>query len=113
MAILIRRRKSKKQRALNTVTNAAKKVAKVRLAWAGAKTGVKFAVPAVAVGAAAAIAKRRSGGSGPPPRDPQAARRRQRADARLTDRPGDGVGRSPYTPRSSDAPKSSASLSAR
>jgi hypothetical protein len=62
MPNLIRRRKSKKQRALDVVTDAGKQVAKVRLAWAGAKTGVKIAVPAVAVGAVAAIAKKRSGG---------------------------------------------------
>jgi hypothetical protein len=65
MAMIIRRRKSKKQRALEAVGNTAKKVAKVRLAWAGGKTAAKLAVPAVAVGAVAAIAKKRSGGGGP------------------------------------------------
>jgi hypothetical protein len=65
MANLIRRRKSKKQRALKTVTSVAAKAAKVRLAWAGAKTGVKIVVPAIAVGTAAAIAKKRSGGGHP------------------------------------------------
>jgi hypothetical protein len=62
---IIRRRKSKKQRAVSAVTETAKKVAKVRLAWAGTKTAAKVAVPAVAVGAIAAIAKKRSSGAGP------------------------------------------------
>jgi hypothetical protein len=62
MAITIRRRKSKKQRALETVGNAAEKVVKVRLAWLGGKKAIKFAVPAVAVAAFAAIARKRAGG---------------------------------------------------
>jgi hypothetical protein len=65
MAIIRRKRKSKKQRAVETVRTAAKKVAKVRIAWAGGKTALKLAVPAVAVGAVAAIAKKRAGGGGP------------------------------------------------
>jgi hypothetical protein len=65
MAIIRRKRKSKKQRAVETVGNTAKKVAKIRIAWAGGKTAVKLAIPAVAVAAVAAIAKKRSSGGGP------------------------------------------------
>jgi hypothetical protein len=64
MATIPWKRKSKKQRAVETVGNAAKQVAKVRIAWAGGKTAAKLAVPALAVGAVA-IAKRRAGGGGP------------------------------------------------
>jgi len=66
MTIVIRRRKSKKERAMRAAGDAAKKLTKIRLSWAAAKTAGKVAVPAAALAAGAAIVKRRSGSSGPP-----------------------------------------------
>ena len=63
MTIVIRRRKSKKERAMRAAGDAAKKLAEIRLSWAAAKTAAKVAVPAAVVAAGAAIAKRRSGDS--------------------------------------------------
>jgi hypothetical protein len=62
MANLIRRRKSKKQRAVE----ATKTFVKARIAWLAGKKAAKIAAPAVIVGAAAAIAKKRSGGGSYP-----------------------------------------------
>ena len=65
MPNLIRRRKSKKQRALSAAGDAIQKVVKIRISWAAAKTTAKVAVPAAVVAGGAAIAKRRSGGHTP------------------------------------------------
>jgi hypothetical protein len=64
MAILtIRRKPSKKQRALSavgTAGSAAVKFAKARIAWLAGKKAAKVAAPAVAVGTAAVVVKKRS-----------------------------------------------------
>jgi hypothetical protein len=62
MAIFIRRRPTKKQRAASAASKAGSTVwtfMKARIAWAAGK---KVAVPAAAVGTAAVVAKKRSAG---------------------------------------------------
>ncbi|MCZ4493342.1 MAG: hypothetical protein QOH30_208 [Baekduia sp.] len=61
----IRRKPSKKQRAMRaagTATSVATKFVKARIAWLAGKKVAKVAAPAVAVGTAAVVAKKRSGG---------------------------------------------------
>jgi hypothetical protein len=65
MAIItLRRKPSKKQRAMSaagTAASAAVKFAKARIAWLAGKKAAKVAAPAVAVTTAAVVAKKRSG----------------------------------------------------
>ena len=61
--LTIRRRKTKKQRAMNAAGkagSAAITFLKARIAWAAGKKATKVAVPAAAVGTAAVVAKKRS-----------------------------------------------------
>jgi hypothetical protein len=61
--LTIRRRKTKKQRAMNAASkagSAAITFLKARIAWAAGKKATKVAVPAAAVGTAAVVAKKRS-----------------------------------------------------
>jgi hypothetical protein len=64
MAILIsRRRKSKKERALQAAGkagSAAMTFVKARIAWLAGKKAAKVAAPAVAVGTVAVVARKRS-----------------------------------------------------
>jgi hypothetical protein len=58
----IRRRKSKKQRAVSAATRAGSTAVtflKARLAWVAGKKAAKVAVPAAAAGTAAVVAKKR------------------------------------------------------
>jgi hypothetical protein len=60
--LTIRRRKSKKQRAVNAATkagSAAGTFLKARFAWLAGKKATKVAVPAAAAGTAAVVAKKR------------------------------------------------------
>jgi hypothetical protein len=62
--LTIRRKPSKKQRALSaagTAGSAATKFIKARIAWLAGKKAAKVAGPAVAVGTAAVVVKKRSG----------------------------------------------------
>ena len=69
--LTIRRRTTKKQRALRTAGkagsaagkagSAAIKLLKARIAWLAGKKAAKVVVPAAAVGTAAVVAKKRSG----------------------------------------------------
>jgi hypothetical protein len=62
--LTIRRKPSKKQRALRTagtVGSAVVKFAKARILWLAGKKAAKVAAPAVAVGTAAVVVKKRSG----------------------------------------------------
>ncbi|HEU4974722.1 MAG TPA: hypothetical protein VFT50_06495 [Baekduia sp.] len=62
--ITLRRRTSKKQRALQAAgkaTTVARKAIKARIAWLMGKKATKVAAPAVAVGTAAVVVKKRSG----------------------------------------------------
>ena len=62
--LTIRRKSSKKQRALRAAskaTSAAGKIVKARIAWLVGKRATRVAVPAVAVGTAAVVVKKRSG----------------------------------------------------
>ena len=59
-----RRKKSKKERALDAVGTAASATAtfvKAKVAWVAGRKAAKVAAPAVAVGTAAVVAKKRSG----------------------------------------------------
>jgi len=61
----LRRKPSKKQRAMNTAGTAclvATKFVKARIAWLAGKKVAQVAAPAVAVGTAAVVVKKRSGG---------------------------------------------------
>jgi hypothetical protein len=61
----IRRKPSKKQRAMSaagTAGSVATKFVKARIAWLAGKKVAKVAAPAVAVGTAAVVVKKRSGG---------------------------------------------------
>jgi uncharacterized membrane protein len=62
MAILTRRKKSKKERALSavgTAASAAGTYVKAKVAWLVGRKATKVAAPAVAVGTAAVVAKKR------------------------------------------------------